>query len=188
MKVDIVTEALPTDIVSKGFDAGIRTADSVPGDMIAVPLGPALRFVVVGAPAYFRDNPRPRMPSDLMRHRCIRARWPSGAMYRWEFAQQGEAFSLDVPGALTLDEPSLMRQAALAGAGLAHLWEAPIASDIEGGRLVRVLEKWTPSSPGLCLYHPGRRHVPAALRTFIELIREVYGAKGMDGSPSASCA
>jgi DNA-binding transcriptional LysR family regulator len=182
MKVDIVTEALPIDMVSKGFDAGIRTVDTVPGDMIAVPLGPALRFVVVGSPAYFRDNPKPRIPGDLMKHRCIRARWPTGAIYRWEFEQRGKAFSLDVPGTLTLDESSLMREAAMAGAGLAYLWEAPIVSYIAGGQLVRVLEKWTPPSPGLSLYYPGRRNLPAALRTFIALAREVCGAKGAGGS------
>jgi DNA-binding transcriptional LysR family regulator len=80
--VDIVTDAQLIDIVAKGFDAGIRTRDAVPGDMIAVPFGPELRFVVVGSPAYLRDHPAPAKPGDLTAHRCIRARWPSGALYR----------------------------------------------------------------------------------------------------------
>jgi DNA-binding transcriptional LysR family regulator len=53
--VDIVTDGQLIDIVAKGFDAGIRTRDAAPGDMIAVPFGPELRFVVVGSPAYLRD-------------------------------------------------------------------------------------------------------------------------------------
>jgi DNA-binding transcriptional LysR family regulator len=141
--------------------------------MIAVPFGADLRFAVVGSPAYFEKNPPPRTPGDLMRHHCIRARLPSGAIYRWEFAQRSETLTIDVPGVLTLDEPTLARDAAVAGAGLAYMREAWIAQDVAAGRLVSVLNEWMPSAPGLCLYYPGRRNVPASLRAFIEVIREI---------------
>jgi DNA-binding transcriptional LysR family regulator len=173
MRVDVVTEARLIDIIADGFDAGIRTRGVVPGDMIVVSFGADLRFVVVGSPAYFEENPPPRTPGDLMRHRCIRARWPNGGMYRWEFAQRSETLTIDVPGVLTLDEETLMREAALAGAGLAYMWKASIAQDVAAGRLVSVLNEWMPSSPGLCLYYPGRRNVPASLRAFIDVIREI---------------
>ncbi len=78
MKVDIVTEGRLVDIVADGFDAGVRLAELVPQDMIAVPLGPDQRFAVVGSPAYFKQHPKPRTPADLSRHRCIRSRLPSG--------------------------------------------------------------------------------------------------------------
>jgi DNA-binding transcriptional LysR family regulator len=162
MNVDIVTEAHFVDIVGKGFDAGIRTADAVPRDMIAV----------VAAPSYFSRHKKPRSPPQLMSHECIRARWPSGALYRWEFERRGEKLALDVPGVLTLDDPSLMRDAAIAGAGVAYLWDASVKDDLAAGRLVSVLKDWTVTSAGLCLYYPNRRNVPAALRTFIELLRE----------------
>ena len=173
MRVDVVTEARLIDIIADGFDAGIRTRDVVPGDMIAVPFGADLRFMVVGSPAYFEENPPPRTPGDLTRHRCIQVRWPSHGIYRWEFVQGSEALTLDVPGALTLDEPALMREAVLAGAGLAYLRKVWIAQDIAAGRLVSVLNEWMPSEPGLCLYYPGRRNVPASLRAFIDVIREI---------------
>jgi DNA-binding transcriptional LysR family regulator len=171
VRVDIVTDVQLIDIVAKGFDAGIRTRDAVPGDMIAVPFGPKLRFVVVGSPAYLRAHPAPAKPGDLMAHRCIRARWPSRALYRWEFAKQGRALTIDAPGSLTLDEPTLMRDAALAGAGLAYMWEARVRDDLACGNLVSVLDDWVPSSPGFCLYHPDRRNVPAALSAFINMLR-----------------
>jgi DNA-binding transcriptional LysR family regulator len=173
VRIDIVTDAQLIDIVAKGFDAGIRPRDAVPGDMIAVPFGPELRFLVVGSPAYLRDHPGPAKPKDPMAHRCIRARWPSGALYRWEFAKRGRALTIDAPGSLTLDEPTLMRDAALAGAGLAYMWEARVRGDLANGRLVSVLDGWMPSSPGFCLYHPGRRNVPAALSAFIDMLRRV---------------
>ncbi len=171
VKVDIVTDAHLIDIVAKGFDAGIRTRDAVPGDMIAVPFGPDLRFVVVGSPAYLRDHPAPAKPGDLMMHRCIRARWPSGPLYRWEFARRGRTLTIDVPGVLTLDEPTLTHDAALADAGLAYMWEAHVRGDLARGDLVSVLDDWMPSSPGFCLYHPNRRNVPAALSAFIDMLR-----------------
>jgi DNA-binding transcriptional LysR family regulator len=176
MRVDLVTEGRMIDIVAAGFDAGIRTRDVVPRDMIAVPFGANQRFVVVGSPTYFAEHPPPRSPGDLVRHRCIRARWPSGGLYRWEFAQRTETLAIDVPGVLTLDEPMLMREAALAGAGLAYLREVWIAEDVAAGRLVKVLNRWMPSSPELCLYYSGRI-VPASLRAFIEIVRGIAPAR-----------
>jgi DNA-binding transcriptional LysR family regulator len=192
MRVDLVTEGRLIDIIADGSDAGIRTRDVVPADMIAVPFGADQRFAVVGSPAYFEKNPPPRTPGDLARHRCIRARWPSGGIYRWEFARRSETLSVDVPGVLTLDEPSLMRAAVLAGAGLAYLRKVWIARDIAAGRLVSVLDEWMPSEPGLCLYYPGRRNVPASLRAFIDVFKEIEPpaddeisgpARGDGGSP-----
>ncbi|MFM0285622.1 LysR family transcriptional regulator [Paraburkholderia megapolitana] len=173
MKVDMVTEGRLIDIVAGGYDAGVRLAETVPGDMIAVPLTTELRFAVVGSPAYFEQHPRPRTPDDLRNHACIRSRMPGGGLYRWEFAWKGEVLDVDVNGPLTLDESTLMLESARAGVGLAHLAEWHVARDIEQGSLVRVLEDWTPTFPGLSLYYPGRRHVPAGLRAFVDLIREV---------------
>ena len=172
MKLDIVTEGKMIDIVVEGFDAGIRLAETVPQDMIAVPFGAQQRFAVVGSPAYFAEHGKPQTPADLAAHRCIRARMPSGAIYHWEFARHGEALTVDVKGIITLDEPTLMLDAAREGLGLTYLTEWNVAPDLEAGRLVRVLEDWTPGFAGLCLYHPSRRHVPAGLRALIEMIRK----------------
>jgi len=171
--LDLVTEERMIDIVRDGFDAGFRTVDTVPGDMIAVPLGPPIRFAVVGSPAYFAAYGRPKTPADLAGHRCIRARMPAGHIYHWEFERHGEAISIDVEGQLTLGQPDLMREAARAGLGLTYLTEFNIAEDLAAGTLERVLDEWTPPFDRLCLYYPGRRHVPAALRALIDLIREM---------------
>ena len=170
--VDLVTEGALVDVVGQGFDAGIRLADSVPPDMIAVAINRTIRTVVVGSPVYFTAHGRPKTPADLNRHRCIRARMASGRTFRWEFEKRGESVALDVPGVLTLDETDLMLQAALAGEGLAYLSDFATADHVAGGRLERVLEDWSPPFPGLRLYYPSSRNVPAKLRAFIELIRE----------------
>jgi DNA-binding transcriptional LysR family regulator len=173
MKVEIVTEGRLIDIITDGFDAGVRLAETVPQDMIAVPLGPHTRHVVVGAPTYFANRPRPITPADLTDHECIRARYSSGALYRWEFERHGKAMKIDVPGSLTLDEPEMIAQASRAGIGLAYLGEWTVADDIASGRLVEVLSEWTPSYPGYCLYYPGRRHMAASFRAFVDLAKEI---------------
>jgi DNA-binding transcriptional LysR family regulator len=172
MQLDLVTEGRLVDIVAEGFDAGIRLADLVPQDMIAVPCGPPQRFAVVGAPGYFEGRPRPVTPADLAGHVCIRSRLPSGTLFRWEFEKRGEELALDVQGPLTLDNHNLMIDAALAGVGLIWTSEWPVAPHIAAGRLIRVLEDWTPPYPGLRLYYSGHRHVPAGLRAFIDVVRE----------------
>lgn len=183
MQVDLVTEGRLVDIVAEGFDAGIRLAEAVPQDMVAVPCSPALSFAVVGSPAYFDGKALPVTPGDLLAHDCIRGRMPSGGLYRWEFERHGEALEVDVKGRLTLDNHNLMVEAALRGTGLIWTSEWSVAAHVEAGRLVRVLQDWTPASPGLCLYYPGRRHVPAGLRAFIALIRETTSAEKATGRP-----
>ena len=171
--VDLATEGRLIDIVAEGFDLGVRRADLVPSDMIAVSLGRPQRYAVVGSPAYFKKHRLPCVPPDLLNHQCIRVRLPSGALYRWRFEKGGQSAQIDVSGPITLDEASLARTAVLEGIGLGFFMEPDVRADIQAGRLVRVLKDWTPPLAGLCLYYPGRRNASAALKAFIGLAREL---------------
>jgi DNA-binding transcriptional LysR family regulator len=173
MNVDIVTEGRMIDIVRDGFDLGVRVAGLVPSDMIAVSLGRPQRHAVVGSPAYFERHCVPVVPPDLLTHKCIRVRLPDGSTYRWRFEKDGEQVQIDVEGQISLDEASLTRAAVLAGAGIGYLFEQDILPEIKTGRVIRVLEDWTPPYPGLCLYYPGRRNLSAGVRAFLELTREL---------------
>ncbi len=172
MRVDLVTEGRLVDIVAEGFDAGIRAEEVVPRDMVAVPCSPPIRFVVVGSPDYFERHGRPRTPADLHRHACIRKRMPSGALLPWEFEKGARAISVDVNGALTLDANELAIATALSGRALAWLHEWSVERLIAERRLVTVLDDWSPSSSGLCLYYPPHRHASAGLRAFVAMLRE----------------
>lgn len=172
MQLDLVTDGRLIDIVAEGFDAGIRLAETVPQDMISIPCGPDQCFAVVATPAYFKAHGKPKTPTDLMSHACIRRRFQSGAIFRWEFEKRGEEIILDVGGPLTLDSDNLMIEAVLQGFGIGYLTEWSVARHLAAGRLVRVLEDWTQAFPGMRLYYPGHRHVPAGLRAFIDLTRK----------------
>ncbi|MNQ85067.1 LysR substrate binding domain protein [compost metagenome] len=74
-------------------------------------------------------------------------------------------------GPLTLGDVNLMVGPALAGVGVAYVFEDMVQPHLVDGRLVQVLEDWCPYYPGLHLYYPSRRHVPATLKAFIEFAR-----------------
>ncbi|MFJ9990039.1 LysR substrate-binding domain-containing protein [Pseudomonas putida] len=173
MQVDLVTEGRLVDIVADGFDLGVRVADLVPSDMISLSLGRPQRYAVVASAAYLAARGTPRLPADLQRHSCVRVRLPDGALFRWRFANGNSAQQIDVQGPITLDEASLARTAVMAGVGLGYFMEQDVREDIAAGRLVRVLDDWTPPLPGLCLYYAGRRNPSAGMTAFLELAREV---------------
>ncbi|WP_288375010.1 LysR family transcriptional regulator [uncultured Pseudomonas sp.] len=173
MQVDLVTEGRLVDIVADGFDLGVRVADLVPSDMISLSLGRPQRYAVVASAAYLAARGTPRLPADLQRHSCIRVRLPDGALFRWRFANGNSAQQIEVQGPITLDEASLARTAVMAGVGLGYFMEQDVREDIAAGRLVRVLDDWTPPLPGLCLYYAGRRNPSAGMTAFLALAREV---------------
>jgi len=185
IRLDIVSDDRLVDIVADGFDAGIREGRLLAQDMISVPVGPPLRFAVVGSPSYFAQRPEPSTPQDLLSHDCIRRRFPNGTPYPWTFGQGKNAITVEVSGPVVLDDRALIIAAALDGIGLAHTHEGLVADHLVKGTLIRVLAKWCPPLPSFYLYYPGRRHVPAPLRAFIDMARSpawaASGPAALDG-------
>ncbi|WBV44376.1 LysR family transcriptional regulator [Pseudoroseomonas cervicalis] len=171
VQVEIVSDAAIIDIVAQGFDAGVRFGRQLEQDMVAMPLGPPLRYAIVAAPEYLRRRGVPRSPADLMAHDGIRRRYPGGSLARWRFEKAGEAVELTPPGRLTLSSAHQELQAALAGQGIAHVFEDYARPALAEGRLVEILADWSPTLPGWFLYYPNRRHGSAAMRAFLEFVR-----------------
>lgn len=170
--VEVVVDTRMVDIVADGFDAGVRLFEDVPRDMIAVRFGPDLRFMAVASPAYLSRHEAPNVPQDLGKHRCIRFRFLSGALFRWNLERRGSHIDMDVEGPMTLGNTNLMVDAALAGIGIAWVPEYQVAEHLASGRLIHLLPEWSPSIPGVCLYYPSNRHPPTALRLFTQAVRE----------------
>lgn len=172
VRVEVNVDDNLTDIVSAGFDAGIRFGFSVDKDMIAVPVEPELRTVVVATPDYFAQHPPPRTIEDVRQHNCVCFRLPTGGgLMPWDFERDGREITIRVSGQFIANEGGLMLAAVRAGAGLGYLMEHDVADDIAAGRLVQVLDQWCPKFPGCYLYHPSRRQSPPALRALIAALR-----------------
>ena len=172
IKVEIVSDYGLTDIVAQRFDAGVRDGEQVAKDMIAVRIGPDARMAVVGAPSYFKNQPVPKKPQDLVEHNCINLRLPThGGLYAWEFGKGSRELKVRVEGQLFFSTTTQMFHAALAGLGLAYLPEGLVQPHINKGRLKRVLDDWCPPYPGYHLYYPSRRQPSAAFALLVEALR-----------------
>ncbi|RWF70199.1 MAG: LysR family transcriptional regulator [Mesorhizobium sp.] len=171
--VDIVVEGRLIDIVSSGFDAGVRLLGSVPKDMIAVPFARPLTFICVASPGYLDRFGDPGTPEGLQRHHCIGHRMPSGKFYRWEFERAGQELVIDANGSIVLDDEELMAEAAIEGLGIAYVADWAAEGAISDGRLRRVLTAWMPAPEGVAVYYPGQRTVPPALRAFLDVVKDV---------------
>ncbi|TBW41417.1 LysR family transcriptional regulator [Siculibacillus lacustris] len=177
--LEIAVEDGTLDITEKGYDAGIRIGESLARDMIAVALTADITWTVVGSPAYFAAHGRPAAPEDLARHVALRYRFPtSGAVYRWEFTRHGRDLSIDVPGAITLDDADLALRLAEAGQGLTYLPLGLVADAVAAGRLERVLTADLPTGPGLYLYFPARAQTQPKLRAFVDVARRFARESG----------
>ncbi|MCV9935051.1 LysR family transcriptional regulator [Boseaceae bacterium BT-24-1] len=169
--VDLVVEGKLVDIVSAGFDAGVRLVDSIPKDMIAVPFAGEVSFICVASPAYLERFGKPVTPDELERHRCIGHRVPGGKLYRWEFERAGQALTIQAAGPVILDDEELMVEAADKGLGIAYVASPAAEAALAEGRLLRVLAPWTPASERVAIYYPGHRAVPPALRAFLDVVK-----------------
>ena len=181
--VEVLIEYGYRDIIADGFDAGIRLGEKLQADMVALKVSPELRVAVVAAPAYLEAHSAPADPRALAAHRCINYRAVgSSAIYAWEFGRGDHAFEMRVSGPLTFNEPALMLECALDGLGIAYVLEHEAAPFLLTGRLVRLLEDWTPPFPGFFLYYPSRRQVRPVFGAFIRALRD--GREAWSAGPS----
>jgi DNA-binding transcriptional LysR family regulator len=168
--LDLIADDRFVDLVDERFDAGIRLGEHLAQEMIAVRVSAEQRTAVVASPRYFARHAPPNTPQDLHQHRCIRFRFGSGAIYRWEFTTAGQDFDIDVDGPLVCNDNNLMLEAARQGVGIAHMMEDLVREDLKQGTLIRVLENWCAPFPGYYLYYPSRDQMPLKLRVLIDFM------------------
>ena len=171
VEVEIAASAELVDLAAGGFDAGIRLGQFIAPDMVAVRATPSFPFVVVGAPDYLARHGRPDRIEDLRRHACLRMRRSNGAIALWSFAQGGESIEAAVSGPLIAHDYPTLVGAAIRGMGLAQAPAPLVQRPITEGRLEAVLGAHAAMTPGVFLYHPGKRQVLPKLRAFIDHIK-----------------
>jgi DNA-binding transcriptional LysR family regulator len=170
IRLEIISDPSFVDIVEKGFDAGVRYSEHLAQDMIAVPLGPPQKYVVVASPEVAIACGELKEPKDLLNQPCISTRFPSGLVLPWEFEKDGRAIKITPNGRLMATDTSLLLKAAIDGLGFFLTFEDYARAAINAGQLGSVLDDWCPSFPGPFLYYPSRRQPPSALTAFIDFV------------------
>ncbi len=175
IRVEVVVEDGFVDVLAIGCDAGIRYDERLEQDMIAIPIGPRVqRFATAAAPDYLDTHGRPEHPRDLLAHACLRGQFAGGATPTWYFEQNGEVLQVNPSGPLLVRPGAAIDLAistAVAGVGVIHLFEDMLRPHLDSGALEPILEPWWQRFSGPFLYYPGRRHLPAPLRVFVDFLK-----------------
>jgi DNA-binding transcriptional LysR family regulator len=175
IELEIAASDEMVDLAAGGFDAGIRLGQFIAPDMVAVRLTPPFPFVVVGSPEYFARHGRPERLDDLRGHACLRLRRSNGAIAPWTFAVGNKTIEAIVSGALIAHDYPTLLGAAMQGVGLAQA-PAPLAkAPMSEGKLEPVLGAFAAETPGVFLYHPGKRQVLPKLRAFLDHVKSAAG-------------
>lgn len=179
VQMDVAVVKMPADIVAEGFDAGIRIGEQIDHDMIAMRVMGEARFLVVASPDYVARHPQPKTPRDLRHHDCIRNRLPNGAIFGWDFEKNGKVLHISVEGRLIVNDIELSIRAVRDGLGLAYLLYEYVAADLKAGRLVPLLEEWSPRLSGFFLYHSSRRQITGPLQALIAFLKAEAARRGV---------
>jgi DNA-binding transcriptional LysR family regulator len=172
VQVELLIEQGFTDIIGQRFDAGVRLGEALAKDMVSVRISGNQQPVVVGSPKYLGDRVTPKHPRELRQHSCIGFRLATaGVVYRWEFAKRGQKLEVAPEGPVIFNDEDMMVDAAVAGIGLAYVFEDQVRGELGDGRLVKVLESWCEPIAGFFLYYPSRKHTPAALTALVGALR-----------------
>lgn len=172
ISVELILDNTFRNIVEEHFDAGVRLGESVEKDMIAVRIGPDWRLVAVASPDYLAEHGVPSHPQELVGHRCINMRHETaGGLYAWEFEKEGKELRVRVGGQLTFNNSYAMIDAAVNGFGIAYVPENIAGQSIASGKLIQILEDWSPLFDGYFLYYPSRRQNLPAFKIVVDALR-----------------
>jgi len=171
IELEIAASEELVDLPAGGFDAGIRLGQFIAPDMVVVRLSAPFPFVVVGSPEYLRRRNRPERIEDLRDQACLRIRRSNGALAPWTFLDGKKRIEVMVSGPLIAHDYFTLLGAAVRGLGLAQVPEPLAREPIADGRLEVLLTRFAVTTPGVFLYHPGKRQVLPKLRAFIEHVK-----------------
>lgn len=178
----------PRDLVENGIDVAIRLGNPAEPLLVLRKLTDASERILFASPAYLERNPPIREPEDLLHHNCLT--WPLDGRHEdgraaWLLRGADGTRELRVSGSLQVNNVDVLRQAALAGIGVALLPVWCVAGDLAAGRLRRVLPHWqaTPTTFDHCLYAVFQKtqHVPAKVRVFVDFLARALRERGGAG-------
>jgi DNA-binding transcriptional LysR family regulator len=172
IQAELVAVDRPVDLVGERIDLAVRITNRLDDGVVARRLA-TCRSVLCAAPSYLKRRGQPQRPEDLRAHDCITHAFGSRAEYR--LRRSGRLLTLGVSGPLSGNETALLRQAALAGAGIAMLPTYFVVDELARGALVRVLPDHEPEPLGVHAVYLSRQHQPLPLKLLIEFLAERFG-------------
>lgn len=190
MSIDMKMRDGAFDLIDEGLDLVVSSAEATQASVITRVIGSAMS-VLVAAPAYVAARGKPETPQDLLKHECIVYSRP-GVDRDWRFAHDGNEETIRVQGRFHVDSSEAVRRAARAGLGIALLPRLTTIDDVSAGRLVTLLDTFTPSTFKVYAILPSRRYVPARTRAILDFIKEEFdqtpflkSTAGLAGVPQA---
>ena len=172
IELELLTMDRAVDLVSERIDLAVRITNRLDDGVVARRLA-SCRSVLCAAPAYLARRGRPERAQDLEQHECITHDFGARAQYR--LRRSGRLTTLAVKGGLSGNETAVLRQAALAGAGIAMLPTYFVGDDLAQGRLVRLLPDHEPEPLGIHAVYLSRQHQPQPLKLLVEFLAERFG-------------
>ncbi|MDX3925679.1 MAG: LysR family transcriptional regulator [Shinella sp.] len=160
-----------SDIVGEGFDLAIRIGELSDSSLVARRLAP-VRRVLCAAPAYLERYGRPATIDDLASHVCL----PPHNQDIWRLEGPAGSITYRPSGPLVTNSSEVVREAVIAGVGIALRSTWDIGPELKGGVLEQVLPEWEGSkNVVLSAVYPSRQFLPAKVRLFIDYLAELYG-------------
>ena len=179
LEVEVTTDDALVDIVARGYDCGVRLGEMIAEDMVATRLTPPFKAIMVAAPAYLARHGTPSSLDDMARHQCIGYRLlGSGGVYAWDVHAAGRDLQLQVAGPVRVSDPLAALDLALAGLGIAYVFEPLAREAIADGRLQWLLPQTAIEEPGLFAYYPRRASEAPKLRAFLACARDLVARQG----------
>ncbi len=176
VRVDLVCTDRVVNLVEEGFDVAIRAGPLVDSRLIARRLG-AMKRVLVAAPSYLKGSPRLRSPADLEKHPCITF-GAAPAPSTWALHFGDKKVEVRITARLSANDMDLMRDAALAGIGIAWLPESFCVADLKARRLVQVLKDWCSPETSVHAVYPTGRQLSPKVVAFVDTLRKEFRFPG----------
>jgi DNA-binding transcriptional LysR family regulator len=160
-----------TDIVGGGFDLAIRIAELNDSSLVARRLAP-VRRLLCASPDYLAEHGTPVTLDDLKKHLCL----PAHNHDSWRLEGPSGPVTLRPEGMLITNSSEVIREAVIAGLGIALRSTWDVGAELKSGKLVQVLSQYESSrNVALSAVYPSRQFLPAKVRLFIDYLAELYG-------------
>jgi LysR family transcriptional regulator for bpeEF and oprC len=165
------------DIATEGKDAAIHIGEVRDSRVVARKLC-SLRFVTCASPDYLANHPAPQTPEDLEKHRCLGYFIPQAGHYRdWNFERNGERISISVSGRLNVNNAESILDAAIAGAGIAHMATFVAADAVRAGQLEIVLPEFVATGPSVSVLYLPSKHMSPRIRALVDFLATLVPAE-----------